>query len=97
MVAALFMEKNYFRRLLFFAASITFFASSRFLVFFELARCPVIQLPLFAIGVGGVRVSYCLCSYYRAILALCNATQRNWHGNIKRYCIVLIPVRALKA
>jgi hypothetical protein len=32
----------YLRRLL-------FFASNRFLVFFELDRCPVIQLPLFAI------------------------------------------------
>jgi hypothetical protein len=39
----------YLRRLLFFASSMSFFASNRFLVFFELDRCPVIQLPLFAI------------------------------------------------
>jgi hypothetical protein len=28
----------------------SFFASNRFLVFFEFDRCPVIQLPLFAMG-----------------------------------------------
>jgi len=41
----------YFLRLLFFASNITFFASRRFLVFFELDFCPVIQSPRFAIDV----------------------------------------------
>ncbi len=49
----------YLRRLLFFAANMTFFASRRFLVFLELDFWRLIQLPRFAMGCVAD-----LCFYY---------------------------------
>jgi len=45
--------RDYLRRLLFLASSMSFFASRRFFVFLECERCPTIHPPLFGMGFYG--------------------------------------------